>query len=350
MIRGWLKSATANVFCKAGIDKALRSRNLPVVVAYHRVVEDFGSSTETSNPSMLVSRQMLERHLDWIGRRYRFVDLNELGTRLESSDSSKRVAAITFDDGYQDFYDHALPLLRRKGIPAAIFVSTDYVGTKQVHVHDKLYLLLKRNRGQRPLNAGCGVSVPDVSAMGPYLAMRTLLGALPLDRLQNVIRALESEDPLSEELLTPFRSLSWETLNRVRRSGVTVGSHTRSHVLMTNETSSRATEEAAGSREEIRRHMPGSAVEHFAYPSGLFNATSIRAVATAGYKFGYTACPHRSLEHPLLTVPRTLLWEKSSLDSHSSFSGAVLDCQIQHAFAWIGGCRQGHELGQESGR
>jgi peptidoglycan/xylan/chitin deacetylase (PgdA/CDA1 family) len=327
-----------------------RPRNLPVVVAYHRVVADFASSAETSNPSMLVSRQMLEKHLDWIGRRYRFVDLDELGSRLESGDlSNSRIAAITFDDGYQDFYDHALPVLQRKGIPAAVFVVTGYVGTRQVQVHDKLYLLLKRLHG-RLLHADDGASVPDISAMTPYRAMRTLLEALPLEKLQGVIRALEAECPLPEELLAPFQSLSWETLDRIHRSGVTVGSHTRTHVLMTNETSRRVSEEVVSSREEIKSRLPGCAAEHFAYPSGLFDTASVNAIASAGYRFGYTTCSHRSAEYPALTIPRTVLWENSSLDSHRSFSGAVLDCQIQHAFAWVGGCRQGHQLGQESGR
>ena len=100
------------------------------MIGYHRVVEDFASSAETSIPSMLVSRQMLERHLDWIGRRFRFVSLDELGARLDASDSrDDPIAAITFDDGYRDFYDHALPLLKQKGIPAAVFVVTDLVGT-----------------------------------------------------------------------------------------------------------------------------------------------------------------------------------------------------------------------------
>jgi peptidoglycan/xylan/chitin deacetylase (PgdA/CDA1 family) len=287
---------------------------------------------------------MLERHLDWIGRRYRFVDLDELGSCLETNhESNSRIAAITFDDGYQDFYDHALPLLRRKGIPAAVFVVTDYATNGRVPLHDKLYLLLNR-RVRRPLHRVVGVAIPDISAMNAYDAMRALLEALPLDKLELLVGAWESENPISEQLLADFRPLSWETLERIHRSGVTIGSHTRSHILLTNETQPRLNGEVIGSRKEIQRRLPGNEVKHFAYPSGQFNEASVNAVATAGYRFGYTSCSHRSSLHPFLTVPRTLLWEKSSLDSHSSFSGEVLDCQIHHAFAWTEDCRQGHEL------
>lgn len=281
MIRQWVKSGTASLLCKAGITRVLRPRNLPVVIAYHRVVEDFARDAQTSNPSMLVSRRMLERHIDWIGRRYRFVDLDELGSRLEmDDDSNERLAAITFDDGYQDFCDQALPMLQRKGIPSAVFVVTDYVGTKRVHLHDKLYLLLKSRSADR-LNIA-GVEAPDLTAMSPYQATRALLESLPSDKLLAVIRALEADRPIDEESLTALHSLSWDTLERAHRCGVTIGSHTRSHVLMTNETAKRVDAEVSGSREEIVRRVPGCSVRHFAYPSGVFHSRSVESVARAG--------------------------------------------------------------------
>jgi peptidoglycan/xylan/chitin deacetylase (PgdA/CDA1 family) len=342
MIRSWIKAGTANLFYKTGIDRVLRPPNVPVVVGYHRVVEDFGFSATTSIPSLLISRRMLERHLDWIGRRHRFVDLNELGARLESGIGlNDRIAAITFDDGYQDFYDHALPVLWKKGIPAAIFVVTEHLGTMRVPVHDKLYLLLTRRHGRPPLKQCSGLRVPDIFGMDPYQAVRTLLEALPLDALHQLIQTLGAEDPLDDDLFKPFHSLSWETVGRIHRAGITVGSHTRSHVLMTNESKERVLDEALGSRQDIERRLK-SKVQHFAYPSGVFNATSVKAVAAAGYRFGYTTCTHRSAARPLLTVPRTLLWEYSSLNSQSTFSGPVLNCQIHNAFRWADPCYQHH--------
>jgi peptidoglycan/xylan/chitin deacetylase (PgdA/CDA1 family) len=343
MIRSLIKAGTANLFCKTGIDRLFVSRSGPVVVGYHRVVEDYESSARTSIPSMLVSRRMLERHLDWIGSRYRFVDLDELGTRLRSDTGlNDRIAAVTFDDGYQDFYDHALPVLWKKGIPAAIFVVTEYVGTTRVQVHDELYLLLSRRRDQRPLKLHSGPPIPNIVGMSPHRAMRTLLETLPLDALHKIVQTLEAEDPLYNDSVNPFHSLSWETLERIHRAGVTVGSHTRSHVLMTNEGKERVFDEALGSRQDIERRL-GNKVQHFAYPSGVFNATSVNAVAAAGYQLAYTACTHRSAEYPLLTVPRTLLWENSSLNTHGAFSGSILNCQIHHAIGLAGACAQRHD-------
>ena len=361
MIRSWMKTGAAEVLSRTGLDKVVgsfaASSGVPVVIGYHRVVEDFAASAATSIPSMLVSREMLERHLDWIGHRFRFVSLDEVGARLEGSDSTvDPIAAITFDDGYRDFYDHAFPLLKQKGVPAAVFVVTDLVNTTGVQLHDKLYLLLARRvaaRSSRPgdlagLLQGLGISLPGIIAKAPYQAMRALLEALPQESLRRVAAALESEAPISEDTFKPFYSLTWEMLDRVQRAGMTIGSHTKTHVILTNESGPRVVDEVRGSKEEIERRL-AMGVRHFAYPSGQFNTASVKAVAKAGYRFGYTVCSHRDGRHPQLTVPRTLLWENSCRDFRGAFSGPILNCQVHRAFDVVSGCRQPHRMSQECG-
>ena len=352
MIRSWIKTRAAGV-----LGRLTGSIAAPVVIGYHRVVEDFQASAATSIPSMLVSRQMLERHLDWLGRRFRFVSLDELGARLDGSDSSDDpIAAITFDDGYRDLYEHAFPLLQKKGIPAAVFVVTDLVSTTGVQEHDKLYLLLARRVADRSAKPGglagllraLGISVAGIVAGTPYQATRALLEAQPQESIRRVIAALESEVSISEDTFKPFHSLTWEMLQRMQQAGVTIGSHTRTHIVMTHESDERVANEVTGSRQEIERKL-GTKVRHFAYPSGIFNTASVNAVANAGYRFGYTVCSHRDTGHPELTVPRTFLWENSSLDFRGAFSGPILNCQIRRAFDVISGCRQRHRIGQESG-
>jgi peptidoglycan/xylan/chitin deacetylase (PgdA/CDA1 family) len=359
MIRSWTKTGAAQVLSRTGMDKVLGSLAGSMgasVVGYHRVVEDFAASAATSIPSMLVSRQMLERHLDWLGRRFRFVSLDEVGARLDGSDGSRdAILALTFDDGYRDFYDHAFPLLMQKGIPAAVFVVTGLASTAGVQTHDELYLLLVRrlaDRTRKPgslagMMRGLGISVPGAAAATPYQATRALLEALPQQSVQRVVAALQAEAPISEDTFRPFHSLTWETIDRIQRAGMTIGSHTRTHVLMTNESQQRVVEEATGSRKEIESRL-GTCVRHFAYPSGRFNTTSVDAVAGAGYRFGYSTCSHRDAAHPRLTVPRTLLWEKSSLDFRGAFSGPILSCQIHRAFDMVSGCREHHRAGRES--
>ena len=349
MIRSWIKTGAAGILSRTGMDKVAGSlagsRGVPVVIGYHRVVEDFAASAATSIPSMLISRKMLERHLDWIGRRFRFVSLDELGARLDGSDRSRdAVAAITFDDGYRDFFDHAFPLLKRKGIPAAVFVVTGMVDTTDVQIHDKLYLLLARRFASRPGSRANLASLPALLIRPPGRCWKRC-------RRRAYRESWRRWNPRSRFRKTrsrPFYSLTWETLDRIHRAGMTIGSHTRTHVMMTNESGQRVMDEVTGSREEIEKRL-GTGVRHFAYPSGQFNTASVNAVAKAGYRFGYTVCSHRDARHPRLTVPRTLLWENSCLDFRGAFSGPILNCQIHRAFDAVSGCRQHHRVSQESG-
>jgi peptidoglycan/xylan/chitin deacetylase (PgdA/CDA1 family) len=338
MIRGptrtWIKTGAARILCSTGLDKVVGAlsgaRRMPLVIGYHRVVEDFASSAQSAIPSLLVSRRMLERQLDWIGRRYRFVDLNELGARLTSGRAMQEpVAAITFDDGYRDFYDHALPVLRKKGVPAALFVVTDFVGTSRAQIHDQLYSLLTRREG--PASA--------------YQSMRKLIENLSAGALEQAIHTLKTDDSTAQQDYS--LPVTWEMLDRIHSAGIVIGSHTKTHIVMTNETRECVLDETAASRVELERRL-GTAVQHFAYPSGIYNSASVSAVAAAGYRFGYTTCTHRSAEHPLLTVPRTLLWEGACLDSNRTFSESIMSCQVHRAFNLAARCRQQHATSPES--
>jgi peptidoglycan/xylan/chitin deacetylase (PgdA/CDA1 family) len=305
-----------------------------LVLGYHRVVERFDREAAWTMPASLVSRRMLERHLDCIGRHHEFVSLDELGTRLtERRRNGRPLAAVTFDDGYRDVYDNALPMLTRKGIPAAVFVVTDLVGTTKMQTHDRLHALLRSAFGswtapallERMARAGVPetgrLSVPrSTDAFG---WTRALLTGLSNRSLHQLIALLDDEfggdRPTPEGLLT----MTWAQVVEAHRAGFTIGSHTQSHVLLTNESGSRVFEEVAESRRELERRL-GAPVAHFAYPDGRFNRTAVKAVRLAGYRFAFTTCRHRDRRDPLLTIPRRVLWEHSAVDTRGQFAPAVM--------------------------
>ena len=81
--RRLVKTGLASGLHRTGADRLLDTftgvKNMPLVVLYHRVVENLPENGENGTPGMMISRRTLEHHLDWIGRRYRFVSLDELG-------------------------------------------------------------------------------------------------------------------------------------------------------------------------------------------------------------------------------------------------------------------------------
>ena len=327
----------------------------PRVITYHQVVADFAASAQDASPSMLISSRMLEQHLDWIGRRFRFVSLDEVASHLESGRESA-VAAVTFDDGYRDVYQHAYPLLKRKGIPSAVFVVTDLVGTSNLQLHDRLYLLLGRAHSasvpaRRPFGqvlTALGARLPEVAQLGAAAGDAVALGRALLDRLSQaevlgVCDSLEAElGPSRGETPAALLPLTWEMLAEMHRGGVTIGSHTRTHALLTNEPPQRILDEAAGSRRELERRL-GITVDHFAYPAGRFDSCVVSAVAASGYRFGYTTCSHRDRAHPLLTIARRVLWQGSCLDALGRFSSTMMSCQVKTPLDFRNRCRQEHD-------
>ena len=369
MLRQWVKSGAAHALCWSGTGKWIGSlagrRDLPVVLGYHNVVERLPDTTRTSIPAMLITRAMLERHLDWLGKRYQFVSLDELGDMLQTGASrTKPVAAVTFDDGYRDFYDHAFPLLRRKGVPAAVFVVTGLIGTGRKQVHDRLYLALAAaflSHGRSPRDVAralgrLGIQAPEIpphrlkhAAGKPFALTRALLDALPQAEVLRVVEELESELNLEQSMEAAPESLTWEMVAEIHGAGMTVASHTRTHAFLTNEKRQRVLDEVVQSRSELEKRL-GTTVKHFAYPDGRFDDVTVPAVAEAGYRFAYTTCLHRDLSHPLLTIPRKVLWQNSCLDANGRFSPAIMSCQVNRTFDLIaGGCETRHSSALDGG-
>ena len=347
MMRGVLKSGVACGLRWSGtslLRRTLRARSgSPWIVGYHRVVEDFERGARRSIPSMLIGRDMLGRHLDWIGRRFDLVPLDEIGTDRERRRRLRRpAAAVTFDDGYRDFYDLAFPILKEKGIPAAVFVVTSLVGGARPPLFERLYLALVRagdkgaspgGRLQRILPA-LGIEarmLEGAPPRDPFLLTRRLLEGMPRDDLTLVVETLEKEVGVDEKEQAERGPLDWPMLLEMRRAGVTIGSHTRRHALLPVESPARVQEETLGSRRDLEERL-GPGVDHFSYPNGSFDAATVEAVREAGYRFAYTSCGHRDPAHPLLTLPRTLLWQNSSLDALGRFSPSVMGCHADGTF------------------
>jgi peptidoglycan/xylan/chitin deacetylase (PgdA/CDA1 family) len=327
----------------------------PVVLGYHRVVEDFHTEARETIAAMLITPRMLEQQLDWIGQRFRFVGLDELGERLEQGgEAVGRMAAVTFDDGYRDVYEHAFPLLQRKGIPSAAFVVTDLVGRRELLGHDRLYLALKRAfaRWSNPAGAlrrllndlriwmpgterwtGVGWTAGSV--------MVWLLRSLSQGEIRRIVDVVEGIVGVDEAAARSLLPMTWDMLARMQRAGVVIGSHTKSHAWLTLEDRAYALDELYGSRVALEARL-GVTVRHFAYPDGQFNKEMAALVAVAGYRFGYTTCSHRDSSQPLLTIPRRMLWQNACLDGRGRFCAAILSCHVHGVFGLMRGCEQDH--------
>jgi peptidoglycan/xylan/chitin deacetylase (PgdA/CDA1 family) len=341
--RTHVKTALASTISRThelGLAEALaRGPERPLILGYHRVVEDFAGIARDENPSQLTSREMFERHLDVVGRHFRFASLDEIGAHLATGEPfTDRVAAVTFDDGYRDNYENAFPILQRKGIPATVFVVTDLIGQAHWQTHDKLYHLVSKafarwddpRRELAQLLNDLGLPAADLlrnrlATSTPLTTVSALLPDLSQANVGRVMHALESQ--VGNGLCNMPLSLTWPMIEEMHRAGVIIGSHTRTHISLPAESMDTVLKELAGSKQAIEERT-GTPVVHFAYPGGQFTPRDVATLERTGYRFGYTACPHQDPQHPTLTIERLLLWEGSSVDGDGRFSPAILSCQI----------------------
>jgi peptidoglycan/xylan/chitin deacetylase (PgdA/CDA1 family) len=332
-----------------------REQRRPLILGYHRVVEDFATASQTDMPSMLISRAMFERHIEWIGKSFRFVSLDEIGEHVDSGEPfADPVAAITFDDGYCDVYENAFPLLRRKGIPAAVFVVTDLIDRPLWQTHDKLYYLVERafstwdDPRRRLLGLMTELGIPTEQIFRSKTAVTSSMSAvsalLPVLPQADVIRLMNSlETHVGPDANEIPLSLTGPMIHEMRHAGVTIGSHTRSHMCLPTEAAAAVKEELEGSK-RVLEQMLGERIDHFAYPGGQFTPQVVSALAEAGYRYAYTACPHGDPAHPALTLERLLLWEGSSIDADGQFSSAVFNCQIHALWPPARRCARTHHV------
>ena len=357
MLKTLIKTGVAAALGWTGGDRAIASwtgsRTLPLVLGYHAVVEDFSAHVGRAILPNLISLDMLERHLEWIGRRYRFIGLDELGVQMERGEPfANPSAAVTFDDGYAGVYHHALPLLKRKGIPASIFIVTDATGCPALQLYDKMYLLLEKvlpiidhseERLRRLLDArDVHLGAGDGSRrLGAFSTMRWLFSTLPQNQFRSAIEALETLCGINEGDYPDLQVLDWEMVRTIADAGMTIGSHTRTHALLTEESGEQVAEQTAGSMATLKDKLKRP-ISHFAYPDGRFNPAVVSAVAEAGYRFGYGTCLRRDPKHPILTIPRTLLSERTCADASGAFSSALLSCHALRVYDLWSPCPHNH--------
>lgn len=357
--RTHVKTALASTISRThelGLAEALaRGPERPLILGYHRIVEDFAGIARDENPSQLTSCEMFERHLDVVGQHFRFASLDEIGEHLATGEPfTERVAAVTFDDGYRDNYELAFPILKRKGIPAAVFVVTDLVGQAHWQTHDKLYHLVTRafakwadpRRELAGLLNDLGLPAGHLlrnrlATSTPLMTVSALLPDLSQTNVGRVMHALEAQ--VGNGCSRFPLSLTWPMVEEMHRAGVIIGSHTRTHISLPAESVETLVKELEGSKRAIEERT-GTPVVHFAYPGGQFTPRDVAALERTGYRFGYTACPHQDPQHPTLTIERLLLWEGSSVDGEGRFSPAILSCQINDLWPPARTCARVHRV------
>src|SRR5262249_20212788 len=130
-------------------------------------------------------------------------------------------------------------------------------------------------------------------------------------------------------------------IEKMYRDGITIGSHTKSHTLLTSESAETAMEQLVESKRVLEDKL-SRVVKHFAYPDGRFNLPVVQAVNSAGYRFAYGICRRTDETFPLLTISRKVLWERACINAWGGFSPSIMNCHAGAAFDSKYRCEHDH--------
>lgn len=117
-----------------------RAGTVPIVVLFYHRVADVHPTDWT------ISRSRFAAQMDWFQENFELLSMEQVHQRLQSGFNDRPAIAITFDDGYAENMDYALPLLAERQIPCMYYVSTSYILNQTFFPHDeKLRLQLHPN-------------------------------------------------------------------------------------------------------------------------------------------------------------------------------------------------------------
>lgn len=277
----------------------LRLRRKAVVLMYHRVLPH--EADTVSHEGIIVSPETFGMHIAFLARHFRPLTVPQFIQSLTDSDFADRSCLVTFDDGWQDNHEHALPILKKHRVPAVFFVATKFVGSTVTFWQERLTRLLAlaatRHDVCNDLLAEVGIEPQDRLNFGTARRRArqfvTSLKASRPDIPPGLIKRLESvllDEPCSRDLGVD-RFMTWEQVTDLVESGVaTIGSHSHSHDRLTLLGYAAAKADLERSRDELVR----MGVPHplsCAYPNGDVNDPVEAAATDAGFLLGFGTKP-----------------------------------------------------------
>lgn len=281
------------------------SQHLPftTVLCYHRVAAHKSQhSNHLFSFEQGITAKDFETQIKFMLRYFEPVKPSEV---LLEGDKNKQRFAVTFDDGYEDNYTVAAPILKRLRVPAAFYVVSDYVGTDKLFWWDSLALILRKTQ-KRILSLQC---------LMPYLvnfvgqvrdfklsnhprreyAYTRLSKKLSQCRQQDVEKYLSSlaetldvDNPANSR---DFPLMDWDQLRYLSRQGFEIGGHSATHKNLGKANGDELKREILDSVKTIETQI-SDRVLTFAYPyghKGNYNSDAAEAVRSTGCLAAFTS-------------------------------------------------------------
>jgi peptidoglycan/xylan/chitin deacetylase (PgdA/CDA1 family) len=280
------------------------------VLIYHRV---------PAQPDPMLPSEPHARVFDWhmreIAAHFRVLRLGEAVAQLKEGKLAPRSVCITFDDGYADNVEVALPILRRHGLTATFFVTTGTLDGGRMWNDSVIEAVRVADSGELDLeSSGLGVHLlGDVRSR--VAAVDDLIGRIkyrPNGERAAVVADIvaRANRKIRDDLM-----MTSEQVRELSRAGMEIGAHTVTHSLLRDLTDAEACHEVAASRARLR-DITGASVPVFAYPNGRpgkdYGPRDVALVRDLGFEGAVSTAWGAGTAHSdPLQVPRFTPWDRT---------------------------------------
>ena len=273
----------------------LRNGDSLTVVMFHRTLRPDDPRWVSCDPDYTLGEDLFVKSLAFFRRHYRVVSLQEaLRARRDGTGLPPRALLITFDDGWLDNVDYALPALRRAGLPAVMFVAADAVGARQPFYQERIVAAWRLGKlSEESLTASVvehGGERPRIAGIAGLRQLIAQLEKMPASPRRAV---LERHAEVLDDGLQHMIDI--DDLARLRAGGVELGLHGKSHVAMTR--AEDLGSELGGAREAMAamlgqpEGLASDACATMSFPHGAYDDAIAARALEAGYELVFTSVP-----------------------------------------------------------
>lgn len=259
---------------------------------FHRVLDPTDARWASCDPDYTLSAELFGDCLTFFRRHYNVVSTQAV------RDAARGVAVlpprpllITFDDGWSDNADHALPRLQAAGLPALLFTVADAVGRDEPFYQERIIGAVRAGRLSIEdfVNALRAAGIAATAASGPPLrALRPLIAALESADVPARQRVVDALEPRLRDGLRHM--VSRADLLALERGGVEIGLHGKTHAPMTRAPDVDA--ELGGARTQVASMLePNAAPTTMSFPHGKYDDRIAQRALESGFELVFTSVP-----------------------------------------------------------
>ncbi len=273
----------------------LRRRGCLLVLNYHRIgsVEGFPLEDGLISATPADFRAQLahvRRHFDLPG-------LEAVTRRVEDNfDFRRPTALVTFDDGYRDNYEIALPILKEMGVPAVFFICPRFTTNSPLPFWDRITYVFKTTRAGAlaleypfPFRVSLREPTPAAAATRFLVALGSHRPGFDEERLfAHLEERAGVEVPV--ETLRQRLFMSWDEVRGLAAAGMSIGSHSLTHPILSYLPEAELRHEMVESKKVLEREL-ACPIQTIAYPFGsphAYNDLTRRLAEEAGYRLGFS--------------------------------------------------------------